>query len=159
MEHSANKTQFMISQILVHTIVVYSVALVSVLLSLLLIAIVPEFGQKASVIGRGLEGPYWLPQIICGAAAGWTMRTRSAVMNAGYGILVPLCLLLLNLLTEGFRMRSYTPIVDIYFSANNGATEGLYKLIFTCPLYTGIAYALGALASKMSRMKPSEPQT
>ena len=120
--------------------------LASVLLTMLLILIVPAFGQ-ATGIGRVMDAPFWLPQIVCGAVFGWIVQRRSLVSNPGFGILVPLCLLLSNILTEGLRMRNYTPLIDVYFSGNSGATEGMYKLVFTAPLYTGIAYTLGALAS------------
>jgi hypothetical protein len=149
-DNGMNKLKDVAKQITIHTVVVYAVALVSLLLSLLLVLIIPTFGQTSSVVGRFLEAPYWLPEIACGAITGWIIRKRFRVTNAAYGILVPLCLLLWNILTEGLRMRNYTPLIDVYFSANNGDTEGLYKLIFTAPLYTAVAYALGALASKMS---------
>jgi hypothetical protein len=136
-----------ISKIMVHTIAVYVAMLASVLLAMLLILIVPAFGQ-ATGVGRVMDPPFWLPQIVCGAIVGWIVRRHSLVSNPGFGILFPLCLLLWNILTEGLRMRNYTPLIDIYFSGNNGDTEGMYKLVFTAPLYTGIAYTLGALASR-----------
>jgi hypothetical protein len=118
--------------------------LASVLLAMLLILIVPAFGQNSGV-GRVMDAPFCLPEIVCGAIVGWIVRRRFLVSNPGFGILVPLCLLLWNILTEGLRLRNYSPLIDVYFSGNSG--EGLYQLLFTAPLYTGIAYALGALAS------------
>jgi hypothetical protein len=139
-----------IYQIMIHTVVVYCVMFASLLTSLLLVLLIPELGKKSSVVGSILEAPYWMPQILGGFIVGWLIRKRSSLSNAGYAILVPLCLLLSDILTEGLKMRKYTTISDIYFSANNGDTEGLYKLIFTAPLYAGIAYALGALVAKIS---------
>jgi hypothetical protein len=88
------------------------------------------------------------------------VRKRFFVFNSAYGILIPLLLLIWNILTEGLRMQPYTPLIDIYFSAHSGATEGLYELFLTAPLYTAIAYSLGALAfiikMKMQYTKPAK---
>jgi hypothetical protein len=136
-----------ISKITVNTIAVYLAMLASVLLAMLLILIVPAFGQ-ATGVGRVMDAPFCLPQIVCGAVVGWIVRRRFLVSDPAFGIFVPLCLLLWNILTEGLRMRTYTPLIDVYFSGHSGDTEGLYGLVFTAPLYTGIAYTLGALASR-----------
>jgi hypothetical protein len=131
-----------------HTIAVYLAMFVSVILAMLTTLIIPGAGQASTLIGRTLEPPLWLPQVICGGLAGWIVKRRFGIGDGGFGILIPLLLLLLSIFTEGLEMRPYTPLADIYFSADSGATEGLYKLIFTAPLYTAIAYCLGALASK-----------
>jgi len=76
--------------------------------------------------------------------------------NGGWGIIIPAALLAGNVLMEGLRMRAYTPLVEIYFSANSGATEGRYKVVFTAPLYTAVAYPLGAMAAKLIKTEPRE---
>jgi hypothetical protein len=150
----------LISQITIHTGAIYLAMFAAVILSMLLILIFPRAGQTSTFLGRMLEPPFWAPEIVCGAAAGWLIRERFFVRNPAYGILVPLVLLLGNLLTEGLRMRPYTPLVDIYFSANSGATEGLYKLIFTAPAYTAIAYSLGAFALAIkAKVHPKKRET
>jgi hypothetical protein len=121
----------------------------SVILTMLLILIIPGAGQTSNLVGRLLDPPFWIPQLACGAMAGWFVSRRFAVFNSGYALLIPLTLLLLNILTEGLRMRAYTPLMDIYFSADSGATEGLYKLFFTAPANTAVAYCAGALASRI----------
>jgi hypothetical protein len=122
----------------------------SFFISMLLVLLFPGFGKTSTLVGRLSDSPYWIPQIVSGAVTGWLVRKRSFFFNAGYAVLVPLCLLLSNILTEGLKLRKYTSISDIYFSANNGDTEGLYSLIFTAPVYVAIAYTLGALAAKYS---------
>jgi hypothetical protein len=145
-EALVNKVRKVIAQITIHTGAIYLAMLAAVILTMLLILIFPPAGQKSTFIGSKVEAPFWVPEIICGAAAGWLVRKRFSVLNSGYGILIPLLLLLWNILTEGLRMRSYTPLIDIYFSTHSGDTEGLYELFLTAPLYTAIAYCLGALA-------------
>ena len=140
-----------LKKIVFHTVAVYVAMLASIILTMLLILIIPGAGQVATPIGRLLEPPFWLPQLASGAAAGWLIRRRLSITNGGYGVVLPAVLLAANILTEGLRMRASTPLVDIYFSANSGDTEGLYKLFFTAPLYTAIAYGLGALASKLMK--------
>jgi hypothetical protein len=145
-----NKVRRAITQITIHTGAIYLAVLTAVIMNMLLILIYPPAGQTSTFIGSKLEAPFWIPEIICGAVAGWVVRERFTFFNAGYGILIPLLLLLCNILTEGLRMRPYTPLIDIYFSAHSGATEGLYELFLTAPLYTAIAYYLAALASKIT---------
>jgi hypothetical protein len=149
-----------ITQITIHTGAIYLAMLAAAILTMLLILVFPPAGQTSTFVGRMLEPPFWIPEITCGAAAGWFVRKHFFVLNPGLGILIPLLLLLCNILTEGLRMRRYIPLIDIYFSANNGDTEGLYKLFLTAPLYTAIAYCLGALAFiikiKMQYTKPAK---
>jgi hypothetical protein len=144
----ADKIGTPLRQITFHTITVYCVVFASFLISMLLVLLIPSLGKTSSTVGGLLEAPYWIPQIAAGAGVGWLVRKRSILLNAGYAIPVPLCLLAWNILTEGPQLRKYTALPDVYFSANNGDTEGLYKLIFTAPLYVAIAYALGALVAK-----------
>jgi hypothetical protein len=149
-----------ITQITIHTGAIYLAMLAAVILTMLLILIFPPAGQRSTLIGSMTEAPFWTPEIICGAAAGWLIRQRFSILHSGYGILIPLFLLVWNILTEGLRMRPYTPLIDIYFSAHSGDTEGLYELFLTAPLYTAIAYCLGALAFiiklKMQYTKPAK---
>ncbi len=149
-----------ITQITLHTGTIYLALLAAVILTMLLILVFPAAGQRSTFIGSMTEAPFWTPEIICGAAAGWSVRRRFFVLNSGYGVLLPLLLLIWNILTEGLRMRPYTRLIDIYFSAHSGDMEGLYELFLTAPLYTAIAYCLGALAfifkMKMQYKKPAK---
>ncbi len=111
----------------------------SMILTLVLIMIVPGAAETSNLLGRLLDPPFWVPQLVCGVIAGWFVRRRFAVFNSGYALLIPFTLLISNILTEGRELRAYTPLRDVYFSANNGATEGLYELFFTAPVYTAIA--------------------
>jgi hypothetical protein len=125
-----------------------------VILSMLLALIIPGAGQTSTLVGRVLDPPFWIPEVAAGAAVGWLVRRRLAILNAALCLVVPIVLLVSNILTEGLRMRTYTPLIDIYFSANSGDTEGLYKLTFTAPVYVAVAYCVGALAAKLFK-----PQT
>jgi hypothetical protein len=127
----------------------------SVILTMLLILIVPGAGQTSNPVGRLVEALFWIPQLACGAMVGWFLRRHFAIFNSGYALLIPLAFLLWNILTEGLRMRAYTPLKDIYFSANSGDTEGLYKLFFTAPVYTAVAYCLGAFAARQTSLNPN----
>jgi hypothetical protein len=149
-----SKVRKVITQTTIHTGAIYLAMLAAVILNMLLILIFPPAGQTSTFVGRMLEPPFWILEIACGAVAGWLVRKRSFVLNSGYGILIPLLLLVWNILTEGLRMRPYTSLIETYFSAHSGDKEGLYKLFLTAPVYTAIAYCLGALASKTTVKTP-----
>jgi hypothetical protein len=140
----------------IHTSAVYFAMAAGVILAGLLIVVIPAAGQTSNLLGRLLDSPFWITQVICGAAAGWLVRRRFNVLNAGYGILFPLALLVLDILIEGLPMRKFVPLIDIYFSANSGDTEGLYKLFFTAPVYTAIAYCIGALFVMFSKREEKD---
>lgn len=142
-----------IKKIGIHTLAVYVAMVASVILTIVLILIIPGAGRAASPVGKVLDAPFWVPQLTCGAALGWFVRRRLSLTNEGYGIILPAVLLGMDILKEGLPMRKWTPLVDIYFSANNGDTEGIYKLIFVAPVYVAAAYALGALASTLAKTK------
>ncbi len=144
------KTQA-IKETVLHTVAVYVAMFAGLLISAVIILIVPGAGQASTVIGRLLDPPFWLSEVACGAVVGWWVRNRFSIRLAGLGIIIPALLLGLDVLLEGLAMQKYTPLIDVYFSSNNGDTEGIYKLIFVAPLYTAVAYTLGALTSK--RMK------
>src|ERR1700742_2497519 len=87
-----------ITQITIHTGAIYLAMFAAVILTMLLILVFPPAGQRSTFIGSMTEAPFWIPEIICGAAAGWLVRQRSSVLNSGYGLLVPLLLLIWNIL-------------------------------------------------------------
>ena len=146
-----HKMALAIKRMVLHTLAVYGAMLAGLLLSAVIILIVPSAGQTSTVIGKALDPPFWLSEVVCGAIIGWLVRCRFSIRLAGLGIIVPTVLLIFDVVFEGLPMRTYTPLSDIYFSSNSGATEGLYKLMFVAPLYTAIAYGLGALASKLTK--------
>ena len=50
-------------------------------------------------------------------------------------------------------MRKWTPLSNIYFSSDSGDTEGVYKLMFVAPVYTAIAYLIGAGMEQVARRR------
>jgi hypothetical protein len=151
-----SKLQDTVEQGTAHTIAVYLATVAGIVLSMLLILIIPGAGRTASLIGRALDPPCWLSEIACGAAAGWFVKRRLDISNVALGLIVPIVLLVSNILTEGLRMRPYTTLTDIYFSANSGDTEGLYKLLLTAPMYTAVAYCASTLAAKISKSQKKQ---
>lgn len=139
--------------LVMHTVIVYALFLIGLLLSVLIELVVPGAGQTSSFLGRALETPFWLMEVGCGAIGGWLIGRRFPVKFPILGIVVPTLLLCLDILIEGREMRKYTSLMDVYFTANNGGTEGIYNIMLVAPLYTAIAYTLGDLASKLTKAR------
>ncbi|MBB5345864.1 hypothetical protein [Tunturibacter empetritectus] len=146
-----NKPKDVVRQIMIHTLAAYLAMLASVILTGLLILVVPSAGKSSTSLGRILDPPFWAPQLLCGVLMGWYFKRRFELPNPGFVMLIPLTLLLWNIFSEGLAIRHYVSLKDVYFSANSGDTEGLYKLFFTAPVYTAFAYWLGSLGAKLVR--------
>jgi hypothetical protein len=147
-----------IKKIAIHTALAYVAMLLGLGVSAVITLIIPGAGETSTIIGRTLDSPFWLAEVGCGVVVGWWMRSRFSIGLSGLVIIIPTLFLGLDILFEGLPMRTYTPLVDIYFSSDNGATEGVYKLMFVAPLYTAIGYCVGAIASKLFKTGPHETE-
>ncbi len=144
----------------IHGILAYLASFAGFILAMLCILVIPGAGQTSTVIGKLLDAPFWLSQLVSGAAAGWVLQRRMRIKGYGYAFVIPVLLLVLDIVFEGVPMRKWTPLSDIYFSSDSGATEGVYKLMFVAPVYSAIAYVMAAGVAQLvgTQSQSAEPQ-
>jgi hypothetical protein len=142
-----------IKKIGIHGLLAYLATFAGLILAMLCILVIPGAGQTSTVIGKLLDAPFWLSQLVCGAVAGWALRRRLRISGYGYALVIPFLLLVLDIVIEGVPMRKWTPLSDVYFSSNSGDTEGVYKLMFVVPVYTAIAYVMGAGVTQLAGIR------
>jgi hypothetical protein len=136
---------------LFHLLAIYPAFLVGVLVSLPIVAILPVIGQQASVSGRLLEEPFWVPEIVAGFCAGWFFYKRLPSKIALLAWIAPAVFLSWSAWSWHKTASMYDPTWDTYFGSHCGGSECLYQLLLTAPFYTSVAYSLAAVIESMAR--------
>jgi hypothetical protein len=113
-----------------------------------LIAAIPFFFLRQTVIGRAadilISEPAFPLTVALAAFFGWRINARTRTPLAALVFIVPLAAMIANLASFRAEGSSWRYIVDTFFTSHCGASDCMYELEVTVPLYCSIAYSIAA---------------